>query len=131
MAFIIFLLLLAMPVIEIIVFIQAGAVIGWVQVILLTIATAVGGAVLIRLQGFQALRQLQQNMADGKPPVAPVVDGVFLMMAAPLLMTPGFVTDAFGFTLLIPAVRRAIARYALSKLKAQMDSGKVTIIRMP
>lgn len=129
MGLVIFLLLLAMPVIEIMVFVKAGAAIGWATVIGLTLATALIGTVLIRLQGFAALRQLQADMTDGRVPVAPAVDGVFLMVAAPLLMTPGFVTDAVGFLLLVPPVRHALARWALGKLKQGVASGRVTIIR--
>lgn len=129
MALILFFLLIALPIIEIAIFIQAGAAIGWLTVIALTILTAVVGTALIRVQGFAALQQLRASMQDGKAPVAPVVDGVFLLVAAPLMMTPGFVTDAFGFLILVPPIRYALARIALKKIKRAMDDGKVTIIR--
>ncbi|MEM6649775.1 MAG: FxsA family protein [Pseudomonadota bacterium] len=129
MALILFLILLALPVIEIIIFVQAGAQIGWVSVILLTILTAVLGTLLIRVQGFQALNSLRQSMAEGRPPVAPMVDGIFLLLAAPLMMTPGFVTDGLGFLLLVPPIRYFIARHALKRLKQASDKGNITIIR--
>lgn len=129
MALILFLVLIGLPIIEIMVFIQAADSIGWLSVIGLTILTAVLGTALIRIQGFAAVTQLRASMQDGRAPVEPVVDGVFLLVAAPLMMTPGFVTDAIGFALLVPPVRHAIARWALAKLKRSVDSGRVTIIR--
>lgn len=129
MGLIIFLALLGLPVVEIALFIKLGGAIGWLSVILMTIGTAVLGAVLIRIQGFQALRHLQRDMVDGRVPVAPAVDGVFLAIAAPLLMTPGFVTDFLGFSLLVPAVRHALARYALGRIKRGMENGQVRVVR--
>ena len=129
MALILFLALIALPIIEIMVFVQAADAIGWLSVIGLTILTAVLGTALIRIQGFAAVQQLRASMQDGRAPVEPVVDGVFLLVAAPLMMTPGFVTDGIGVALLVPPIRHAIARWALAKLKRSVDSGRVTIIR--
>ena len=129
MALVIFLVLFTLPLLEIIVIVQAGGAIGWLNVILLTIATAVAGAAIIRGQGLAAMQELQRAMASGEPPVAPVMDGIFLLLAAPFLMTPGFITDGIGFLFLIPPVRYFFARYALRQLKKMADKGKVTIIR--
>lgn len=129
MPLLLFFLLIGMPILEIFVIVKAGGAIGWLSVIGLTILTAVVGTAVIRWQGLTALRQVQSSMADGRVPVAPAIDGVFLIIAAPLLMTPGFVTDAFGFLILIPAVRHALARAALRRLKRAADDGRVTIIR--
>lgn len=127
MALILFLLLIGLPIAEIMLFVKAGAVIGWWSVIGLTIFTAVLGTFLIRRQGFAALNDLRGSMTDGRAPIAPVVDGVFLILAAPLMMTPGFITDGIGFLLLVPPVRHEIARFALRKIKRAIDEGKVTI----
>ncbi len=129
MALILFLVLTGLPILEIMVFIQAGGSIGWINVVLLTILTALTGTAIIRWQGFQALMQARAAMADGEAPVAPVVDGVFLLVAAPLMMTPGFITDGIGFALLVPPIRREIARWALRKFRRAQERGTVTIIR--
>ena len=68
-------------------------------------------------------------MAAGTVPVDAVVDGVLLIVAAPLLMTPGFITDALGFALLTPPIRRLIAVYALDQLKKRHAEGRITIIQ--
>ncbi len=124
----IFLLLVALPIAEIYVLLQAGGVFGALPVIAAVVGTALLGGLIIRWQGLQALHQLREHSAQGSTPVQPVVDGVFLLVAAPFLMTPGFITDAFGFLLLVPAIRHAIARYFLQRIKKSMDEGKSTFI---
>ncbi|MEO0879647.1 MAG: FxsA family protein, partial [Pseudomonadota bacterium] len=69
----------------------------------------------------------QNNMADGKIPVEAAVDGVFLAIAAPFLMTPGFLTDIVGFSLLVPPVRRLLARAALNRFRRAVERGDATI----
>ena len=126
---ILFGLLVILPILELYVIVQAAGAIGILPVIGLTILTAALGTFLVRRQGLSALHNLRSSMSDGRAPIEPVVDGVFLIIAAPLLMTPGFITDGFGFSLLVPPLRHAIARWALVKFRKAADSGRVTIIR--
>ena len=69
------------------------------------------------------------SVRSGRVPVGPTVDGAGLLLAAPLLMTPGFVTDAIGFALLVPAVRRELARVLLRRMQRKIDRGEVRIVR--
>ncbi|MEL6380198.1 MAG: FxsA family protein [Pseudomonadota bacterium] len=126
------LLFLIMPVAEIYVLLSAGSQFGVLPVIAACIFTAVLGGVLLRMQGVSALHKAQQSVRSGKVPVESAVDGVLLLVSAPFLMTPGFLTDVAGFLLLVPAVRRAIGRAALRRLKAKIDRGeaRVTINRL-
>ena len=121
--------LLVLPIIEIALIVEVGQATNWLVVIGLTIGTAVLGAALIRRQGAAALRDMHGARDRGEVPVAATVDGAALLLAAPLMMTPGFVTDAFGFALLIPQVRHAVARVLLRRLKRGIDRGHVTVIR--
>ena len=121
--------LLILPIVEIALIVEVGQATNWLVVIGLTIATAVIGAGLIRRQGAAALREVQASRQAGEVPVAAAVDGAALLLAAPLMMTPGFVTDVFGFALLVPAVRHAAARVLLGRLKRGIEQGRVTIIR--
>ncbi|MEL6507686.1 MAG: FxsA family protein [Pseudomonadota bacterium] len=125
------LLFLIMPIAEIYVLLSAGSQFGVLPVIMACLFTAVLGGILLRMQGVSALNKAQHSMRSGKVPVESAVDGVLLLVSAPFLMTPGFLTDAGGFLLLVPAVRRAIGRYALHRLKAKIDRGEagVTINR--
>jgi UPF0716 protein FxsA len=68
---------------------------------------------IISRQSLSVLRRTLQAVAEGQPPVAPVLDGLFLLLAGALLLTPGLVTDVAALLLLIPPVRRAIARVSV------------------
>lgn len=129
MAFVFLLLLVGMPILEITLLIKGAMAFGLPLVILLTIGTAALGTVVIRHQGLATVQQLQADMAEGRPPVASVVDGAALLVAAPLLMTPGFVTDGIGFLLLVPPLRHAAARMALRRLQKMQEDGSVIVIR--
>ena len=126
-----FLLLVALfvlaPIVEIYVLLTAGAAFGVPAVIAACLGTAFLGGWIIRLQGLAALNAARADMNAGALPVASALDGAVLLAAAPLLMTPGFITDALGFSLLIPPVRRALARYALSRIKKRIERGDATI----
>lgn len=130
MALLLVILFVIAPIIEIYVLLSAGSVFGVPPVIAACVGTAILGGVLIRLQGLAALNAARRDMAGGQPPVASAVDGAMLIVAAPFLMTPGFVTDAVGFALLIPPVRRWLGRRALAAIKRRMDRGDahITII---
>lgn len=115
------------PIAEIYVLLSAGGVFGVWPVVIACVATALIGGFILRLQGFAALDAARRDLAAGRPPIEPAADGVFLVIAAPLLMTPGFLTDAAGFLLLLPPVRRAIARYALARVRRSIERGATKV----
>ena len=106
-----FLVFLIVPFMEIWLLIKVGGIVGAGWTVLLVVATAVIGAALVRAQGLSALSRIQQELAAGQVPANEMVQGMFLLLAGALLITPGFFTDAIGFSLLIPAVRSLLARY--------------------
>ena len=108
------------PIAEIYVLLTAAEAIGVLPVIALCLLTAFLGGFIIRWQGLAALRAAQSDLQTGRLPVDSAVDGALLLIAAPLLMTPGFLTDAAGFILLVPPVRRLIARQALKAIRAHI-----------
>jgi len=134
----VFLILLAIfigvPVVEIATFIKVGGEIGIFSTIAFTFFTAFLGVVLVRWQGFQALEEMRQAMDAGKPPVMEIVGGALILLAGVLLLVPGFVTDAIGFILLVPPLRRAIAAAIIGWLErnavvsARTGPGGVTVI---
>ena len=105
------LLFLMIPVLEVIVFIQAGSVIGVLNTLLLTILTAVIGMTLLRKQGFETLRRAQSKTSRGEAPLTEMFDGLCLFAAGLLLLTPGFVTDTVGFLLFLPPFRALMRGY--------------------
>ena len=128
MAVLFLLLLIAAPLGELFVLLKVGAAIGAGPTVLAVIATAMLGAVLIRAQGRAALREAQIAMEAGEPPVAQAVHGVFLLIAGAFLLTPGFITDAIGFALLIPPLRLWLGRKILRAIRARMRDGRITIM---
>ncbi|MTI09084.1 FxsA family protein [Curvivirga aplysinae] len=102
------LLFIIIPVIEIFLFIEIGDKIGVVWTIITVLATAFIGTALVRKQGFDALTKAQSNLDQNKLPMEEVFTGICLLVAGALLLTPGFLTDAIGFTLLIPLFRKSL-----------------------
>ena len=103
------------PLIEIYLFIEIGTVIGALQTILLIVVTAVIGVALLRHQGLSTMQKVQAQMQHGELPAVGMLEGMMLFFAGALLLTPGFFTDAIGFIILIPPIRRAIAIWFLER----------------
>jgi UPF0716 protein FxsA len=126
MAKFIFLALIAVPIIEIAVFIEVGAQIGALNTILIIVVTAMIGTWLLRSQGMQTLQRAQESLNQNVFPVSEVFDGMCLLVAGGLLLTPGFVTDAFGFLLFVPRARLALREMAWSFLTRSGRAGAWT-----
>jgi UPF0716 protein FxsA len=90
-------------------------VIGAWPTILLVVLTAVIGVGLLRWQGFSTLMRFQNEVASGQVPAMPLFEGLLLVVAGALLLTPGFVTDTVGFILLVPPLRQAMIRWAIQR----------------
>lgn len=103
------LLFIATPLIELWLLIKVGGVIGAPSTIGLVLLTAVVGVALIRHQGLSTLMRGQQRLDAGELPAGEMAEGMMLACAGILLLTPGFCTDALGFALLIPPLRRRLA----------------------
>lgn len=108
-----FIVFLIVPVVEIYLLIQVGGWIGALPTVFLVVFTAVLGALLLRYQGFVTLRNFQKSLAGGQLPALEIVEGMVLLVAGALLLTPGFFTDTIGFLCLVPPLRRwAIRRFS-------------------
>lgn len=112
----IFLAFLAVPLIEIALFIQVGGLIGLWPTLGLVVLTAIFGTTLVRSQGAQALADLRRAMAELGDPTAPLAHGAMILFAGAMLLTPGFFTDTLGIALLIPRVRLAVMRHLASRV---------------
>ena len=105
---ILFLLFLAIPLIEIYFLVQVGDVVGAGMTVFLVIFTATLGFFLVRQQGLTTLMKIQQMARSGENPAVEIIEGIALFIAGGLLLTPGFMTDALGFILLVPLFRRYV-----------------------
>ena len=108
--------LIITPLAEIATFIHVGDLIGLWPTLVTVVATAVIGSILLRHQGLRTLKEIQRQLHDGQLPVDEMLAGLCLFAAGLLLLTPGFITDAVGFALLIPAVRLWVARRIRARL---------------
>jgi UPF0716 protein FxsA len=104
--FIFLLILVGAPLLELYVLIEVGSEIGALPTVLISILTAVLGAGLVRMQGLSVLFRVQQSLARGEVPALEMFEGALLLVAGILLLFPGFITDAIGFLLLVPPLRR-------------------------
>ena len=98
-----------MPIIEIAVLLRIGSALGWLPTLTIVILTAILGTMMLRQQGLATLKIAKQRMNSGEMPAQQMLEGFILMVGGVLLLTPGFVTDAFGFACLIPFSRRWLA----------------------
>lgn len=116
-------LLLAIPIVEIAVFIAIGDRIGIFYTLLMIFVTAVLGSILLRIEGFRVLGRIQGEMSAGRMPAKELTSGVMILIAGILLLTPGFVTDGIGFLLFLPPVRAAINSFLRSRINIQTMGG--------
>ncbi|WP_434289758.1 FxsA family protein [Celeribacter sp. SCSIO 80788] len=114
-----FALFVAVPIIEIALFIQVGGLIGLWPTLLIVVVTAVLGTALVRQQGALAMSQLRQSFAELNDPAEPLANGAMILLSGALLLTPGFFTDTMGFLLLIPAFRTFVLKELRKRVKVQ------------
>jgi UPF0716 protein FxsA len=107
---------LAVPIIEIALFIQVGSAIGTPLTLLVVVLTAIIGTWLMRMQGFSAINRIRTSINTMSDPTEPLADGAMILFAGALLLTPGFFTDALGFLLLFAPFRAVVFRYVRSKI---------------
>jgi UPF0716 protein FxsA len=111
-----FYFLLAIPICEILILLELGAYLSIFDILLLIIGTAAIGLFLVRRAGLNTLIKGQNKLSQGEIPQAEVIEGLLLLITGALLLTPGLITDSVGFLILIPAIRKALAQYALSRI---------------
>ena len=116
-------LLLVVPVLEIAGFILIGQAIGLGWTMLGILLTAIIGTMLLRRQGLALLGQMRSEMNAGRVPARELADAAMLLVAGILLLTPGFVTDALGFSLFLPPVRATIRHFIGSRVRVVGPGG--------
>ena len=121
------LLFTLLPLAELYVLLQVGSYLGVGMTILVVVGTGVVGAQLARIEGWRTWRQMQENIQQGIAPTGELIDGVLILAAGLLLITPGIITDVVGFSLLFPPTRAAIKRYIQRKLEASAHSSTIEV----
>ncbi len=110
-----FAVFLLVPLLEIFLLIEVGGWIGVGWTVFLVVFTAVLGAHLVRRQGLSTLRRVQASLERRELPAAELLEGLFLLVAGALLLTPGFFTDAVGFACLTPPLRAWVTQELLRR----------------
>lgn len=117
-----FLLFAILPIIEIALLINVGESIGGWNTVAIVIITAFFGAHLVRQQGLTTMMLARQKMQQGQLPGQEMAEGLLLLIAGVLLVTPGFITDIIGFLFALPLTRPALARAMMTQF-----SGNITM----
>jgi len=112
-------LFITVPLIELFLFVKIGSKIGLPATLVIIIITGALGAWLTRIQGLKTYAKFQKASAEGRLPHNEVVDGLIILVAGAVLLTPGFLTDAVGFSLLIPPVRAVVRNRLAGYLKGR------------
>jgi UPF0716 protein FxsA len=110
------LLFLLVPVAELYVIYQVGDAIGVLWTFLLLAADSLLGSLLLKSQGRAVWRRFNENLSQGRMPHKEVIDGVLVIFGGAFLITPGFITDVVGLTLLIPPTRAVVRRFLVRRL---------------
>jgi len=119
------LLFVVLPALELALLIEVGSRIGTGATLALIVTTGIVGAALAKREGLGVLAAVRRETAEGRLPAATLVDGVIILLAGALLVTPGILTDAFGFLCLIPAFRKRVKRRLIRRLERAAQEGRV------
>lgn len=117
------------PILELYVLLEIGSLIGTAATVALIFLTGVAGAYLARVQGFSLINRIQSEMNQGRVPRGELLDGAMVLVGGVLLLTPGFCTDLFGFSLLVPLTRNLYKGFISRWLEKMMSNGQIHIRR--
>jgi UPF0716 protein FxsA len=122
------LLFILVPAIELALLIEVGKIIGTPGTLAVIVLTGAVGASLARRQGLRVLRDLQAESAAGRLPADSLMDGAIILFAGALLITPGILTDVFGFLCLVPATRGLLKREIQRRFERAIREGSVVMM---
>ena len=112
-----FALFIGLPILEIVLLVQAGIAFGFWWLLAWIFASAAIGIILVKRQGLAAVRQAQAAQAEGEIPVGPILTGIRLAFAGMFLIVPGFITDGMGLLLLLPWTGNTLGRVVAARVR--------------
>lgn len=124
MALRLILLFTIIPLIELFLLIQIGKHLGALPTIAIVFITGIAGGLLARSQGLNIYRNIKKDLQDGIVPTESLLDGLFILIAGTLLITPGLITDILGFLIMIPVFRRWLKRQLTRKFHKMFEARK-------
>lgn len=120
-------LFICLPLVELALLLKIGEHIGWMSTLGLIVVTGIVGAFLAKREGRQAWVDIHRDMAAGQIPGMALIDGVMILAAGVMLLTPGLITDAAGFMLLTPPGRRWVRRWLSRRFEAKASDGIIDV----
>ena len=123
-----FLLFVLVPVVELTLLIEIGGLIGTLPTLAMIVATGFAGAALARQQGLQTLLRIRAETEAGRLPAGSLVDGVTILVAGAFLLTPGILTDAVGFSLLVPAMRARVREWLGRRFARTVERSQAQVV---
>jgi len=117
------LLFTLVPLVELVLLLILADEIGWQYTLGIVLGTGILGAYLARWQGSRCWRRVHEELEAGRLPGDPLLDGLMILLAGVLLVTPGVLTDTVGFALLVPPVRAVLRRRLKQRIQARMHFG--------
>ncbi len=122
-----FMLFVGMPMLELYLLVRLSGMLGFGTALLIVVGTGMLGAWLARQQGLQVVTGIQQELAAGRMPAGRMLDGVLILLAGAVLITPGLITDIIGFALLLPPVRALVRTWLGVKLEQKLRDGSAQV----
>jgi UPF0716 protein FxsA len=126
---VLFLLLLVVPIAELYVIVKVAGGIGVLNTLALLILVSIAGAWLVKWQGVATIARFQRRLMSGQLPTAELVDGILIITAGALLLTPGFLTDALGILLLVPPVRIVVRSALVRRYRTHPPKVRARFVR--
>jgi UPF0716 protein FxsA len=118
---VVLLFIILVPIAELVVMFKVAGAFGWLETLSVLVLISVVGAWLVRRQGLTMVMRIQRELSAGNVPTKSLVDGLLLLVAGALLLTPGFVTDAAGILLLFPPTRIALRGLLIRRYRSRLD----------
>ena len=119
------LLFILVPLVELFLLIEIGRQIGTLLTLTIIVCTGILGAFLARRQGIGVLYQIRTEIANGRLPASQLADGIIILLAGAVLITPGVLTDALGFLCLIPTSRKLIKKMLRHWFEVTVQDGGI------
>jgi UPF0716 protein FxsA len=120
-------LFVIIPLVELVLLIRLGQWIGLLPTVALVVITGVVGAALARREGLRTLFSMKSDLRSGRFPVGRLLDGMLILFAGGLLLTPGILTDILGFALLVPGSRGWFKQLVAGRVRRMVESGQASI----
>ena len=120
-------LFIFLPITELWLLFRVDEYLGMGPTVLIVVMTGIIGASLARAQGLMVMMQIQRDIAEGRMPAPRLIDGIMILIAGALLVTPGLLTDSVGFLLLVPGFRAIARGWLRQKMEQKLKDGTLNV----